>query len=144
MWKLPVIVGFSAGLSISSPSSAAANPWFGTWKLELKDPGEKPETLIYSDAGGGAMRMVSVEQQSVIVTRFDGRPAADKGSRAAKGNALAVKAISPTSYTWTFFLAGKPYVRGRNILANDLKTFKEVSWLVKKPADVVTLVYRRQ
>ena len=144
MWKAPVIVGLSAALLFSTPSHAAPNKWLGTWKLELRGPAEKPETLIYSDAGGGAMRMESVEQKSVIVTRFDGKAAADQGAGAGKGNALAVKATSPTSYTWTFFLAGKPYVQGRNMLTPDLKAFTEVSWLVGKPADTVTLTYRRQ
>ena len=123
---------------------AQDSPWFGTWTLRLKDAGEKPETLVYSDAGGGAMRMVSVEQKSVIVTQLDGKPAADVGYGAGKGNALAVKAVSPTSYTWTFFRAGKPFVRGRNTLAADRKSFTEVSWLVSKPGDRITLTYDRR
>lgn len=130
-------------LLLAGAAQARDNPWFGTWKLRLKDASEKPETLIYSDAGGGAMRMVSVEQQSMIVTRFNGKPAPNEGVKAKNGNSLAVKATSPTSYVWTFFMAGKPFVRGKNTLAPDRKTFSEVSWLISKPSDVVTLVYEK-
>jgi hypothetical protein len=141
-------LGFAAVCLVVLPFAAtaqvAASPWFGTWKLRSSDPTEKPETLFYSDAGGGAMRMVSVESKSVIVTRFDGKPAADTGRGAAKGNALAVKAISPMSYSWTFLKAGKPFVSGRNSLAADRKSFTEVSWLVTKPAEKITLIYDRQ
>ncbi|NJR77980.1 hypothetical protein [Sphingomonas corticis] len=143
--KTPLATG--AGLAlllIAATAAAQASPWFGTWSLRPKDAGGKPETLVYSDAGGGAMRMESVEQRSVIVTRFDGIPAADVGAGAAKGNALAVKAISPTVYDWTFFTGGKPFVQGRNTLAPDRNSFSEVSWLVGKPGDIVTLVYERR
>ena len=88
--------------------------------------------------------MVSVEDRSEIVTRLDGKAAADVGGRAPKGNALAVKATSPTSYVWTFIKAGKPFVSGRNSLAADRKTFTEVSWLVTKPENTITLIYDRQ
>lgn len=131
-------------LLLGEAAQADGNPWFGTWKLKLNDPTDKPETLIYSDGGGGAMRMVSVEQHSVIVTRFDGTQAADIGAGARKGNGLAIKATSRTSYDWTFFMDGKPYVQGQNTLAADLKTFNEVSWLVSKPGDLITLVYERR
>ena len=125
-------------------AQAVSSPWFGTWKLRLKAPGEAPETLVYSDAGGGAMRMVSVEQGSVIVTRFDGKPSADLGGRGTGEPVLAVEAKSPTRYAWTFFRAGKPYVRGINTLAADRKTFTEVSWRIAEPGKTVTLVYDRQ
>jgi hypothetical protein len=133
-----------AVLPLAATAQTAASPWFGTWKLRLKDASETPETLVYSDAGDGAMRMVSVEAGSVIVTRFDGEPAADMGGTAPEGNALAVKALSPSSYSWTFIKAGKPFVSGRNSLAADGRTFTEVSWLVTKPAETITLIYDRQ
>jgi hypothetical protein len=85
--KFSLAIACTAGLAVAAPAQLTASPWFGTWKLRLSDPGEKPETLIYSDAGGGAMRMVSVESKSMIVTKFDGKPAADMGEGAAKGNA---------------------------------------------------------
>ncbi len=133
-----------AVLPLAATAQTAASPWFGTWKLRLKDASEKPETLVYSDAGNGAMRMVSVEARSVIVTHFDGKPSADIGGSAPAGNALAVKAVTPTIYTWTFIKAGKPFVSGRNSLAADGRTFTEVSWLVTKPAETITLIYERQ
>ncbi|MFS0772402.1 hypothetical protein [Sphingomonas sp. 1P08PE] len=133
-----------AVLPLVAAAQSWASPWFGTWKLRSSNPDEKPETLIYSEAGVGAMRMESVEAKSVLVTNFDGKPAADIGEGAAKGNALVVKAISPTSYRWTFLKAGKPFVSGRNSLAADLKTFSEVSWLVAKPTETITLIYDRQ
>lgn len=118
------------------------------WHLEASVERPRREArnlrLIYSDAGGGAMRMVSVESKTVIVTKFDGRPAANIGEGAAKGNALAVKTVSPTSYIWTFLKAGKPFVSGRNSLAADRKTFSEVSWLITKPNETITLTYERQ
>jgi hypothetical protein len=131
-----------ASLSLSAPAQAESRPWFGTWAL--RDAGNKPETLIYSDAGGGAMRMVSVENRSVIVTRFDGQPAPDIGAGASGKTALAVKATSPMSYSWTFFKDGKPFVQGVNTLADDGKSFTEVSWLPAKRAETVTLVYERR
>lgn len=142
--RLPFAAACLAVLPLTATAQSAASPWFGTWKLRLSNPSEKPETLVYSDAGGGAMRMVSVESKSVIVTRFDGKPARDTGEGALVGNALAIKAISPTSYSWTFLKAGKPFVSGRNTLAANRKTFNEVSWLVDKPGDTITLVYERQ
>lgn len=144
MIKPPQVLILSAFFMTDGAAQARESPWFGTWQLRLKGPSEEPETLIYSDAGNGAMRMVSVEQKSIIVTRFDGRPAADIGAGAGKGNALAIRATSPTSYEWTFYLAGKPFVKGRNRLLSDLKSFKEVSWRVSKPGDVVTLIYDRR
>lgn len=68
------------------------SPWFGTWALRAEDAGDQPETLIYSDAGNGAMRMESVEAQSVIVTRFDGEPVRDSGP-GDSGNALPTFAL---------------------------------------------------
>lgn len=125
-------------------AQGAPNPWFGTWKLRAADAGDKPETLIYSDAGDGAMRMESVEENSILVTRFDGQPAADLGKAAAQNRALAITATSPTSYRWTFSVAGTPRVQGVNTLATDMRSFTEVSWVSGKPDKTVTLVYERQ
>jgi hypothetical protein len=80
----------------------------------------------------------------VIVSQFDGKRAADIGEGATKGNALAIKAVSPTSYSWTFFKTGKPFVSGKNSLAADRKSFIEVSWLVSQPEKTITLIYDRQ
>ena len=124
-------------------AQAAPNPWFGTWKLRLKHATEQPETLIYSDAGRGAMRMVSVEQGSVIVTRFDGKVSRDIG-HGGREPTLAVRAVSPTSYRWTYYRAGRPYVQGVNTLSADRRRFMETSWLVTKPDKLVTLTYDRQ
>lgn len=122
---------------------ATTNPWFGTWRLRLEHPGDKPETLVYSDAGHSAMRMVSVEDRSELVTHFDGKPARDVGSGGG-GGALAISATSTVSYTWTFLRAGKPIVRGRNVLAPDRRSFTEVSWLISKPDEKKMFVYERQ
>ena len=119
------------------------NPWFGQWSLRAEDAKGDPETLIYSDAGDGAMRMQSIEARSVIVTRFDGTPSPDTGPNGA-GNTLAVKATSPTRYSWTFSTDGKPFVQGENTLAADRQSFTEISWLVGKPEDKVTLIYQRR
>ena len=140
-WTAGIVL--AALLGAAGPQSSAS-AWFGAWRLRALDDGGKPETLIYSDAGNGAMRMVSVEAQSVIVTRFDGAPAADVGPVAKAGNALAVRATSPTSYAWIFWSGGKPFVEGFNVLAEDRRSFKETSWLVENPDDKVTLVYERQ
>lgn len=131
-----------AAVPFAAAAQSKVNPWFGTWVL--KDAGDKPETLIYSDAGGGAMRMVSVEAGSVIVTQFDGKRAADIGPAASEGGGLAVKAVSPISYRWTFFKDGRPFVSGVNTLRRNGRVFDEVSWLISKPADRVTLVYERR
>lgn len=125
-------------------AQAAANPWFGTWELRLNQADEPPETLVYRDAGDGAMRMESVEQGSVIVTRFDGTPSPDIGSNGRREPALAIKATSPTSYTWTFYRAGKPFVEGVNTLSGDGKSFSEVSWLITKPGSTITHIYERK
>lgn len=133
-------------LLLALPAAAPSpNPWVGTWSLRAP-AGEKPETLVYSDAGDGAMRMVSVEDRSEIVTRFDGRPAPDTGAGAATGPArtLAITADGPTRYRWTFGIAGKPFVAGVNTLAADGRSFTEVSWRVDTPQKRVTLVYDRR
>ncbi|WP_341209730.1 hypothetical protein [uncultured Sphingomonas sp.] len=67
-------------------------------------------------------------------TRFDGRPAADRGANADRGHTPAVTAVSPTHYRCTFVIAGSSYVRGINTLAADRRSFTEVSWLVARPA----------
>jgi hypothetical protein len=59
--SLKLVAVCLAALPVAAIAQTAASSWFGTWKLRLSDPSEKPETLVYSDAGGGAMRMVSVE-----------------------------------------------------------------------------------
>jgi len=133
-------------LSVSLTAAAAQNPgnaWFGQWSLRAEDAGDEPETLIYSDAGNGAMRMESVEIGSVIVTRFDGTPVTDSG-RANSGAALAVTTTSPTSYTWVFWMNGQPFVEGENTLSQDRQSFTEVSWRVDQPDKTVTLVYERR
>ncbi|MFS0737427.1 hypothetical protein ABC347_10285 [Sphingomonas sp. 1P06PA] len=96
--------GAAITLALAMPALAqhAPDAWFGTWKLKLKSPTEPPETLVYSDAGGGAMRMASVEQGSVLVTRLDGVPSTDLGGKGDGGPVLAVKATSPVSYIWTY------------------------------------------
>lgn len=61
------MVGTAAALTVALPPGAvhaADNPWLGTWKMQV-NTGEPPETLVYSDAGDGAMWMVSVEMNSV-------------------------------------------------------------------------------
>jgi hypothetical protein len=39
--------------------------------------------------------------------------------------------------------AGKPFVSGRNSLAPDRTTFSEVSWLITKPTETITLTYEK-
>ena len=129
---------------LAAPALAASNPWLGTWNLKLSTPSAKPETLIYSDAGNGGMRMVSVEDRSEVVTYFDGRPAPDTGAGAIRQNALAITTTSSTSYSWTLFKDGEPWVRGRNVLAADHGSFKEISWLVAKPEQKLTFTYKRR
>ncbi len=121
----------------------AGSPWFGTWALRAEDAGDQPETLIYSDAGNGAMRMESVEARSVIVTHFDGEPVRASGPTNS-GNALAVTRTSPTSYAWVFWTAGEPFVQGQNTLADDGRSFTEVSWRIDRPERRVTLIYGRR
>ena len=137
------LVCCGAVLLTAAGTRAQVNPWLGTWALRLNSADEKPETLIYSDAGDGAMRMVSVEENSTLVTRFDGRPAVID-AEAAEPRTLAIKAVSPTRYSGTFSAAGTPRVRGNNTLAADRKTFIEVSWLIAKPEKTVTLIYERR
>lgn len=139
----PIALCLCAAL-LAGAGRASPNPWFGTWTLRLSDAAEKPETLIYSDAGGGAMRMVSVEEGSELVTRFDGKPAADLKATAPPAFTLAIRATSPISYRWTFSRAGKPDILGRNTLARDGRSFTEVSWVATAPDKTVTLVYDRQ
>lgn len=131
-----------APLLLLPAAAPSPNPWLGTWSLRAP-AGEPPETLVYTDAGEGAMRMVSVEAKSVILTRFDGRPAPDTGAGATTGPArtLAVTAQTPRRYRWTFAIAGKPFVAGVNTLSADGRTFTEVSWRVDTPAKRVTLIY---
>ncbi|SOB80040.1 hypothetical protein SAMN06297144_0860 [Sphingomonas guangdongensis] len=131
-------------LLLAAAADPPPAPWFGTWKLRLANPAEPPETLIYSDAGGGAMRMESVEENSILVTRFDGTPAPVGGKAAAAERTLAVTAVSPTSYRWLFAVAGSPRVAGINTLADDGRSFTERSWRVTAPEKVVTLIYDRQ
>ena len=111
-------------LLFATPALAASNLWLGTWRLKLGDASQKRETLIYSDAGGGAMRMVSVEDKSEIVTRFDSKPAPDTGAGATHQHALAITSTSPLSYSWVLFRDGKLWVRGRNVLAADHRSFQ--------------------
>ncbi len=124
----------------AASQDGGTSPWFGTWALRAQDAGDRPETLIYSDAGAGGVRMESVEARSVIVTHFDGEPAVDSGPNSS-GSVLAIIATSPTSYAWTFWKAGKPFVQGLNTLADDRQSFTEVSWLADKPESRVTLIY---
>jgi len=88
--------------------------------------------------------MVSVEDKSGIVTDFNSKPALDTGAGATHQRALAITSTSPTSYTWTLFRNGTPWVRGRNVLAANYKSFKEVSWLIAKPGQKLTFVYERR
>lgn len=131
-------------LALSLTAAGQTHPgaaWFGQWSL--RDAGDEPETLIYGDAGDGAMRMESVEMGSVIVTRFDGAPVKDSGP-SGKDVALAVTAVSPTVYTWVFWMNGQPFVEGENTLAEDRRSFTEVSWRVGAPDRKITLVYDRR
>ncbi len=128
----------------ASGARAATNPWLGIWKLKVENSTQKPETLVYSDAGDGAMRMLSVEDESEGVTHFDGEPALDVGKSHHPERALAIKATSATSYAWIFTINGKPVAQGLNTLAKDLKTFKEVSWAVGDPKKTMTVIYERQ
>ena len=133
-------------LAVSLTAATQRNPgdaWFGQWSLRAEDAGDEPESLIYSDAGNGAMRMESVEIGSVIVTRFDGAPVVDSGS-SNSGNALAVTTTSPTTYSWVFWMNGQPFVQGENTLSEDRQSFTEVSWRVGRPENRATLIYERR
>ena len=101
----------------------------GTWKTS-SDSSSEPETVIYSDAGNGAMRMQSVERKSASITHFDGQPSEEVGSQIGPKQALAITATSPTSYTGVLSLDGKPIAEGKNAIAPDGKSFTEVNWLV--------------
>ena len=139
------IIPFSLSvLLVASGAHAATSPWFGVWKLRLERPDQTAETLIYSDAGSGAMRMVSVEDKSLIVTHFDGQPAIDKGDGASRGWALAIKADGERSYRWPLLKEGAARAQGINTLAPDLKTFREVSSPLSHPERTVTMTYERQ
>lgn len=138
-----VLIALTAAAPVAA-EQADRSAWFGTWSLRLADPADKPETLIYSDAGGGAMRMVSVEDGRELITHFDGKPSVDVRAGPGPAPTLAIRATSPTSYTWTFARPAKPDVQGRNALAADRRSFTEVSWLVTEPAKTVTLVYDRR
>ncbi len=131
-------------MALTAGAQAPTSPWFGVWKLKLETSGQTPETLIYSDAGAGAMRMVSVEDKSEVITHFDGEPGTAVGMGSGQDWSLAIKATSATSYTWTFAKHGKPRAQGVNTLAPDLKTFKEVSWEAGKPETKMTITYERQ
>jgi hypothetical protein len=135
---------WAAALLIVGVAQAATNPWFGTWKLRIDRADQAAETLIYSDAGNGAMRMTSVEDKSELVTRFDGKPSVDVGADCHPDWTLAIKAASPTSYTWLFSRSGKPVAQGFNALSHNAKTFTEVSWDVHNPAKATTVTYERQ
>lgn len=150
MFTRPAVAALSAAWLLSACQHAPADvpaaggsAWFGTWSLRAEDAKGDPETLIYSDAGNGAMRMESVEAGSVLVTRFDGRPAPDIGAKGAN-RALAVTANSPTRYTWVFWSEGRPLVQGVNTLAPDGRSFTERSWPVENPDKVFTLVYEKR
>ena len=131
-------------LTVAGTAQAAPNRWFGTWKLKREHPDQTPETLVYSDAGDGAMRMVSVEDKSVMVSRFDGAPAPDIGTGASQGWSLAIKATSAASYSWTLLKAGEARAQGLNTLAPDGRTFTEVSWPIGKRKQTITVTYERQ
>lgn len=77
--------------------------------------------------------MVSVEDGSEIVTRLDGRPAADRGAKADRGHTPAVIAAPSKRYCWAFAIVGARYVRGINKLVTNRKSFTDVSWLIAKP-----------
>nr|WP_314434890.1 hypothetical protein [uncultured Brevundimonas sp.] len=139
-----IVAAVVFAILLTAARQGDVNPWFGSWSLRAEDAGGEPETLIYSDAGNGAMRMESVEAGSVVLTRFDGVPAADTGSAQTSGGALAVKAISPTRYSWVFFKDGQPFVEGVNTLSEDSRSFTEVSWRVGQPDKTVTLTYERR
>ncbi|WGM30599.1 hypothetical protein [Brevundimonas sp. NIBR11] len=143
MLKQSIAAVIFAVLLGAASQDGGTSPWFGTWALRAQDAGDRPETLIYSDAGAGAMRMESVEAQSVIVTHFDGEPMVDIGPNSSS-SALAVTATSPTSYAWTFWKDGQPFVQGLNTLAADRQSFTEVSWLADEPENRVTLIYERR
>lgn len=128
----------------TSRRGVGADAWFGTWSLRSEDAGDEPETLIYSDAGDGAMRMESVEAKSVVVTQFDGVPVRSIGSTDPSNPALAVTAISPTAYSRVFWTNGEPFVERVNTLAEDGRSFTEVSWRVGKPDKRVVLIYERR
>lgn len=132
-----------AGALSAGYAQAATSQWFGIWKLRIERADQTPETLLYSDAGNGAMRMVSVEDKSEIVTHWDGQPSADTGA-GSQDWTLAIKATSEASYRWTFAKRGKPVAQGLNTLADDAKTFREISWPVGDPTKTTTVTYERQ
>lgn len=71
---------------------------------------------------------------------FRGHPVPDAGAGATSGpkRTLAITAITPTRYRWTFAIAGKSFVAGVNTLAGDGRTLTEMSWRVNaspKPPD---------
>lgn len=137
-----ILAVLASGL-ITLPVQAADNPWLGKWQLRLADPKEPPETLIYSDAGDGAMRMEAIEMGSVIVTRFDGRPASDLGAPIGQPRSLAVQWQSPNSYLWTFRMGDVPVMQGLNTVSENRTSFTEIAWKVSDPGRTFVLIYDR-
>lgn len=115
----------------------------GTWKT-FKDSSSEPETLVYSDAGHGAMRMQSLERKGALITHFDGAPAEEIDPQPGPKQALAIKASSAISYTWVLSMDGKPIAEGKNTIAPDGKSFTEVNWLAGKPTETYTMIYEKQ
>ena len=107
----------------------AANPWLGTWKLNVAkskfDPGPAPKSRIQTIVAVGDQFRTTTESvaadgqasKSVWTGKWDGKPYPVEAS--TPGYAAAVKQVAPDIYESTLTLNGKPTVTVRSTLSQN-------------------------
>ena len=115
----------------------------GTWKSVADNNTERDE-MVYSDAGGGKLKIQYVHEKSEVIAPLDGTPTKESGPRVTPIESMTFKRVTPTELKYTVLMSGKPFAEGVQDVSADGKVLKEESWLVSQPTEKMTQVFEKQ
>ena len=133
----------------------SAEPWAGTWKLNMAKskyspgPAPKSQTVRLEAVGGGVKSVVDAvnddnsKTHTEVVAKFDGKPYEVKG--AAEPTTRTYKRVT-RGYEWIATIGGKVTMTSRTVVSADGKTLTttQTGRTVAGQAINNTLVWDRQ
>ena len=142
-----MIAGFALAAALGSPA-AAGSGWNGEWVLssDRNPPAIKAQAARdyrFTVGGAGDLRWEIPSLKEDNRGRLDGSPMAIRRPGGTAGMTIGVTAESP--YVWTYVVAkdGRPVGQGRMTLAENGRTWVDVSGPYGRPDQAGVVIYVR-
>ncbi len=143
-----IALALIATLATAAPAQASESGWNGRWVLSpdrnppaIKDQAAADYRFTVDGAGGLRWEIPSLKEDNR--GRLDGTPMAIRRPGGTPGMTIAVKAESP--YVWTYVVAKDraPVGQGRMTLAENGRTWVDVSGPYGRPDQAGVVIYVR-